>query len=178
MKHARILLLVLASVVSIASGIYLGQQHFSSGSSGSAVLTEIELPDIDREIRSGREWLGKIVVVNHWATWCAPCREEIPMLITFQDQMEARGVQVVGIAHDLLDSARFFYEEVGMNYPSMVAITGGNELLEMHGNTRSGALPYTAIFDRSGALFTSHLGVLSYTQLESLVSPLLDRQDG
>ncbi len=177
MKHARALLLVLVAMASTAGGLYLGLQHFSPGPPDPALLADLELPDIDRDIRSGREWLGKIVVINHWATWCAPCREEIPMLITFQNQMEAQDIQVVGIAHDLLDSARFFHEEIGMNYPSLVAITDGNELLEMHGNTQSGALPFTAIFDRSGTLFTSYLGVLSHTELHALVSPLLE-QDG
>lgn len=177
MKLIRTLLLVLIAAISLAGGAYLGFQHYASDPSGFGGLAEIELPDIDREMRSGREWLGKIVIINHWATWCAPCREEIPMLISFQDRMHRQGVQVVGIAHDLLDSARFFYEQVGMNYPSLIAITGGNELLEKHGNTRSGALPFTVIFDRSGTLVSSHLGLLSYADLESMVSPLLE-QDG
>jgi hypothetical protein len=95
------------------------------------------------------------------------------MLVEFQSAMQDQGVQVVGVAHDLLDAARIFGDETGMNYPSLVAIVGGNELLAAHGNSNSGALPFTAIFDRSGKLARTKLGLLSYAELQSLVAPLL-----
>ena len=138
-----------------------------------ARLPDIELPDIDRQVRSGSEWLGKVVVLNHWATWCAPCREEIPMLVEFNKDMNSRGVQVIGVAHDLLDSARIFGDQVGLDYPSLVAIVGGNELLKAQGNAQSGALPFTVVFDRNGNIARSKLGIVSYPELSSMVIPLL-----
>lgn len=136
-------------------------------------LEEIELPDVEKKIRRGDEWLGKIVVVNHWATWCAPCREEIPMLIEYQESMQTQGIQVVGIAHDLLDAARIFGDEIGINYPSLVAIVDGSKLLATHGNSQSGALPFTIVFDRGGHPAGTKLGLISHEELQQLVDPLL-----
>lgn len=158
-------------VLSLAAGLYFGWVNHSD--KPRATLGEISLPDMDRQLRSGDEWLGKIVVINHWATWCPPCREEIPMLVTFQSQMAEADVQVLGIAHDLLDSARSFAAQAGMNYPSLVAIAGGSELLDAHGNTNHGALPYTVIFNKQGSQVDSRLGLLTYDELHELVKPYL-----
>ncbi len=156
---------------SLFAGLYFSRANFFEPS--RATLSGISLPDTEKQLRSGEEWLGKIVVINHWATWCPPCREEIPMLVTFQSQMAEDDVQVLGIAHDLLDSARSFSALVGMNYPSLVAITDGNELLEAHGNPSHGALPYTVIFNKQGVQVESKLGLLTYDELYELVKPYL-----
>ena len=162
---------IVVVVLSLAAGLYLGWVNYSD--KPGATLGDINLPDMDKQLRSGDEWLGKIVVINHWATWCPPCREEIPMLVTFQSRMAEADVQVLGIAHDLLDSARSFAAQAGMNYPSLVAITGGNELLDAHGSTSRGALPYTVIFNKQGVQVDSKLGLLTYDELYELVKPYL-----
>ncbi len=136
-------------------------------------LREINLPDINRQLRNGDEWLGNVVVVNHWATWCPPCREEIPMLIEYQQEMKEKGLQVIGVAHDLLESTRIFSDQIGMDYPSLVAVTNGTELLKRHGNTQSGALPYTVVFDRNGNLVRSQMGKITAQDLDELVQSLL-----
>ena len=90
------------SILFMLAGGYLGVKQFSSTDNRPelAVLQQLELPDTRKNIRTGEEWLGQVVVVNHWATWCPPCLEEIPMLIDFNTAMSAKGVQVIGVAHD------------------------------------------------------------------------------
>ena len=169
----RIILVTLFSLVALVIGGYAGFTQFGNKPPELSSLEALELPDIDKQVRRGSEWSGQVVVLNHWATWCAPCREEIPMLVDFNQQMADKGVQVIGVAHDLLDSTRAFSDEIGMDYPSLVAITGGNELLSAHGNTTSGALPFTVVFNREGEIARTHLGILTAAELADLVNPLL-----
>ena len=95
------------------------------------------------------------------------------MLIEYRHRTMDKGVEVVGIAHDQLDSTRIFGDEIGISYPSLVAIVGGSELLAAHGNNKSGALPFTAVFDREGKIARTKLGLLSLPELQSMVQPLL-----
>jgi len=162
------------SVAALALGVYLGGRHGLPWTAAPPpTLADIELPDTDRRLRHGDEWRGKVVVLNHWATWCPPCREEIPLLVETQQRLGGRGVQVVGVAHDLLDTARAFGQEMGINYPSLVAITGGEELMRAQGNNRAGALPFTVFFGRDGRIAATHLGQLSAAQLAQAIAALL-----
>ena len=165
----------IVAALSLAVGLFVGLKQFLPDTDGPdlAKLGQLELPDVDRNLRKGTEWLGDVVVVNHWATWCAPCREEIPMLIEFQQEMSEKQVQVIGVAHDLLDAALAFGDQMGINYPSLVAIVDGNKLLKAHGNGSSGALPFTVIFDRDGNPARTKLGKISRQELNSMVKPLL-----
>ena len=171
----KTLLIVVLGLSGLAIGGYFGIEKFdrSPDIPKPGTLAAIALPDVEKKVRNGGEWLGKVVVVNHWATWCAPCRQEIPMLLEYQDRMFEQGVQIIGIAHDLLEPTRIFGDEIGITYPSLLAIVGGNELLNSHGNENQGALPFTAVFDRNGNLAAKKLGMLSLTELDDMVRPLL-----
>jgi len=161
-----------AAVIALALGGYAGWQRFQP-KPPSATLAQIEFPDVEKNLRNGSEWLGKVVVVNHWATWCPPCVEEIPLLIEIQRNYQARGVQMVGIAHDFLDAARAYGDLAGINYPSLVALSGGFEIMRRHGNVAGTPLPFTVFFDRAGKLADSHLGQLSRDKLLRKLDALL-----
>lgn len=121
---------------------------------------DFSLPDLQGNQRSISDWDGQILVVNFWATWCSPCRQEIPDFIELQAQYGERGVQFLGVAVDRPEAAAAFASEFGMNYPSLVGEADALEVNAAFGNT-IGALPYTAIVDRSGRVVFTHRGILS-----------------
>jgi len=171
MRLPYILLSVLALTLGALFGLYrFGLPPFSG--SPEARLAEISLPDVDGKLQNGEQWLGNVVLVNHWASWCPPCVREIPVLVDAQERLGDRGLIVVGIAHDVPEAARTFGDQVGINYPSLVVSAGGAELMISQGNPQS-ALPFTAVFDRDGQLAESWLGEMDSEDVSSLVEPLL-----
>jgi thiol-disulfide isomerase/thioredoxin len=129
------------------------------------------LPDIDGRPQALEQWRGKVLVVNFWATWCAPCREEIPAFMKVQDKWSARGLQIVGIAIDDTDKVRPYIAELRINYPILVGGLDGIELARQAGN-RLGGLPFTVVFDRKGGAVHSQLGGVNQQKLEALLEPL------
>ena len=113
-----------------------------------------------------------MLVVNFWATWCAPCREEIPAFIKVQEKLGPKGLQIVGIAVDQLDKVKPYAAEMQINYPILVGDLEAIDLARQAGN-RFGGLPYTVIFDRQGTSIHSQLGGVTQEKLERIVLPLL-----
>jgi thiol-disulfide isomerase/thioredoxin len=135
-------------------------------------LMAAKLPDLDARPQPLAQWRGKVLVVNFWATWCAPCREEIPELVRFQQEYGARGVQIVGIAIDGPDKVRPYAAKMKMNYPILIGDADGVELAQRAGNALGG-LPFTVILDRQGNAIHSHLGGLNADKLLPIIKPLL-----
>ena len=166
---------MLLSVLALTLGVLFGLHRFGLPpfqGSPEATLADISLPDVDGKLQNGEQWLGNVVLVNHWASWCPPCVREIPVLVDAQERLGERGLMVVGIAHDVPEAARTFGDQVGINYPSLVVSTGGAELMVSQGNPQS-ALPFTAVFGRDGQLAESWLGEMDSEDVSSLVEPLL-----
>ncbi len=127
---------------------------------------------LDDKPQALEQWRGKVLVLNFWATWCAPCREEIPGFIKFQDQYGARGVQFVGLAIDQKERVGPYARDIGINYPVLVGGLESMDFARQVGNWR-GVLPFTLVIDRSGRIATAEIGVLRPDKLESLLKPLL-----
>ena len=115
---------------------------------------------------------GNVLVVNYWATWCAPCREEIPMFVRLQREYAAKGLQFVGIAVDQVDKVREFAKEFVINYPLLIAGLEAVELSRRAGN-KAGVLPYTLVMDRQGRIAASLVGGITEERMRSTLLPLL-----
>lgn len=133
---------------------------------------DFSLPDLDGNMRSISEWDGDVLVVNFWATWCPPCRHEIPMFVEFQEEYGDQGVQFIGVAIDELQAVRDFANEHFVNYPNMIGEEDAMAIGSEWGN-RVGALPYTVIVDRDGMITYTHRGEIVREEVEEQVLPLL-----
>lgn len=133
---------------------------------------EFTLPGLDGVAHNVKEWDGKVLAINFWATWCPPCRKEIPEFVSLQGKYGAQGLQFVGVALEQPEPVRAFVEEHGVNYP---VLSGEMEVIavaEAYGN-HVGALPYTVIVGRDGRIAFVHAGPLSQEKAEAAISPLL-----
>lgn len=134
------------------------------------------MPDISGTSRDLSEWDGKHRILNFWATWCAPCRREIPLLKAFQDEQAANGFQVIGIAVDFADEVARYAESAQFNYPVLVGEQDAMALAESSG-IRFGVLPFTMFIASDGEYVGSFIGELHREQLDAIVDIMarLDR---
>mgnify|MGYP006289350905 CR=1 FL=1 len=115
---------------------------------------------------------GEIVVVNFWATWCPPCRKEIPGFIQLQKELGAEGMTIVGVSLDDqgFEAVRPYAEEMGINYPLVV---GGDRLTQKYGGVR--ALPTSFVVGPEGTVQYARPGFLPEAELRRQLKPLLKR---
>ena len=130
------------------------------------------LPDLDGNSRDISEWDGKVILVNFWATWCPPCRREMPGFIELRDQYQAQGFEILGVAIDTPDAVREFVKSMGVNYPIVHGEMDAVSISTAYGNTMGG-LPYSALIDRQGKLRFLHTGELPKMRLEAQIEKLL-----
>jgi peroxiredoxin len=134
------------------------------------VRPEFTLADLKGAPRKVSEWDGKVLIVNFWATWCPPCRKEIPSFIRLQGKYGDRGVQFVGIALDEPSSVQSFTQAMGINYPILIGDSG---TITRHYGDHLGVLPYTVIIDRSRKIAFVRLGELSPEEAEAAIQGLI-----
>jgi thiol-disulfide isomerase/thioredoxin len=104
------------ALVAVALGFHFGGGTLDGGGArgrDAAALLGVALPDADGQAQSLGQWKGKVLVVNFWATWCVPCREEMPHFVKAQRELGGRGLQFVGIAIDQPDKVQAFAKELG-----------------------------------------------------------------
>lgn len=130
------------------------------------------LRDLGGHERRAAEWNGKVLVVNFWATWCPPCRREIPAFIDLQEKYGDKGLQLVGIAIDEPGSVKDFVEQMRVNYPTLIGDADAIQVARSFGN-HVGALPYTVIVDRDGRIALTRAGELSRSEVEAAIHSLL-----
>ncbi len=135
-------------------------------------LLQASMPDLAGKQVSIAQWKGKVLVVNFWATWCAPCREEIPDFVKLHHEFGSKGAQFVGIAADQADKVTQFANEFGIDYPLLIGNAGALELARRVGNKTS-SLPFTVVIDRNGKIVYRQLGILKPAKLRALFGEIL-----
>ncbi len=131
-------------------------------------------PDFSLNDLAGRrhpisEWDGKALLVNFWATWCAPCRREIPLLNRIQREYAKNGVEVVGIAVDFADDVKAFRRDFPIEYPVLVGEQEGFDAARDFG-VETLALPFTAFTDSQGRVLMVHVGELHEDQARAILA--------
>lgn len=130
------------------------------------------LPDASNMPQAFEQWRGKIVVVNFWATWCPPCREEMPELSQLHTQYRDQNVVVLGIASETVAQIEDFARTTPVSYPLLAGDMQAMDLSASLGNDKS-VLPYTVILDSNGNIAKSYFGRINKALLEQSILPLL-----
>lgn len=170
-RQRQILLFAAVAAIALVTG-FLVDSATRPESADAQLLLASSLPDLEGRPQPLAQWRGKVIVINFWATWCAPCRDEVPALVRLQRKLGPAGVQIVGIAVDEGQKVRLFVTEFGINYPVLIAELEALGLSHRAGNV-TGALPYTVVLDRSGRVLAQHLGGLTEANLAAIVQPAL-----
>jgi thiol-disulfide isomerase/thioredoxin len=168
MQRRDALILGGVGAAALAVGALAGALAVQSAS-GAGKLLSASFADLSGRTRRLNEWQGRVTLFNFWATWCTPCREEMPLL----DAAATRfGFSVVGIGIDHAPKIREFVDNIGVRYEILVAEVQAIDLMKALGNS-SGGLPFTVLLDRAGRIAARKLGPLSAVELQGWVTPLL-----
>lgn len=122
------------------------------------VLPDVALPDLSGQPRSLRSFGARPLIVNFWATWCAPCRNEIPLLRELRRRYRADGLEVIGIAVDFPDAVQSYLRQTPIDYPLLIGEQGGLEAAQRFG--MGSALPFSVFVDARGRIVALKLGEL------------------
>lgn len=170
MKPAALIIVV--ALLAVGGGIVVRGFLSTVEQTSPTNLPDFNLPDVSGNQRNISEWQGKIRVINFWATWCAPCREEIPEFIALQEQYAANGLQFIGIAIDDQEPVEEYLKSNKINYPILIGGISGIALAHQLGNSID-AVPFTLVVNQQGQIIHRHPGEFSSAQIMEIITPLL-----
>lgn len=168
--------ILLAGVVAAGIAVYYLKlrQHDSESAAPTATAPAVvdnfdfSLPDLEGNVRSLSHWDGKARIVNFWATWCAPCRREIPLLKNTQSEHAGSNLQIIGVAVDFEDPVRSYAEEADFNYPVLIGQEDAMAAVEASGYQFVG-LPVTMIVAPGGELLKTHIGEIIESHIDRIL---------
>ena len=177
LRFLRFVRIASVLLICVLAGYYAGN-YFWSDAPGNApeleqplvtTLPDFRLGDLNGDSRSILEWSDKSLLINFWATWCAPCRREMPLLQTLQDERSAENFQVIGVAVDRLPDVTAFIAESGVTYPILVGQQDAMEAAERFGPEFLG-LPFSIFVAPGGDVLALHAGELHREDLRAILA--------
>ena len=169
-------ILIGAVLILVAAGFYLKARHSFRARQGAArqhfAAPNFSLPELNGQSLQLSDYRGKVVLLDFWATWCTPCREEIPHLVELQNKYRDQGLQIIGISmDDSPEPVREFYKRFQMDYPVVI---GNAETGELYGGVLG--LPIAFVIGRDGRISAKHIGATDASVLEQDIRGLLSPQ--
>jgi len=144
----------------------------ASGPKQHPLAPNFTLPQVNGSSLTLSSYRGHVVLLDFWATWCVPCREEIPHFVELQDKYRAQGLQIIGVSmDDSADPVRPFAQQFHMNYP---IVMGNAKIGEQYGGVLG--LPIAFLLDRDGRITKKHIGATSRDVFDKEINTLLLKQ--
>ncbi|MBM4207364.1 MAG: TlpA family protein disulfide reductase [Gammaproteobacteria bacterium] len=158
----------LSLIVGLQTRLFVSE---ASAEANSQTLPDISLPDTAGKQHNLKEWQGKILILNFWATWCPPCMKEMPEFQAIQNEFGDKGVQFVGVALDEAEPVQEFITKKNITYPILIGPDAGMKLAHDLGNVVN-TVPFTVIFDKKGQLIKRQMGTLDREAILEIINPL------
>lgn len=168
-KQSVIGIFAILAIFALFAGIYLGNKKYTPSVAEhpvSQAFFNLQLADSKAQTHKLSEWQNQFLVVNFWATWCAPCVEEMPELNELQQEFKGKDIQILGLAIDSASNVQEFQQKLGVTYPLLLAGVDGSELTRKMGN-QAGGLPFTALINKQGKIVKTYLGRLKIKELRA-----------
>jgi thiol-disulfide isomerase/thioredoxin len=140
------------------------------------LLPDVAMPDGSGVMHKLSEWKGRPLMVNFWATWCDPCRREIPLLKSLRHERSGESLEVVGIAVDFKDAVLDYTHKIGIDYPVLIGEKDGTAAIDAFGLDT--VFPFTVFADTQGRIFTVKVGELSGDEAKVILDGLRDVDTG
>jgi len=166
-------LIIIAAVLALGGGILVRGFLSPAEQTSPTSLPDFNLADVSGNQHNTSEWQGKIRVINFWATWCQPCRKEIPEFMALQEQYAAKGLQFIGIAIDDQEPVEEYLASTKINYPILIGGVAGIALAHQLGNSVD-AVPFTLVVNQQGQIIHRQPGEFSREQITKIITPLLN----
>ena len=178
MSRQTVLSLIVIAVLLLggAIGLLVAWQTPVDSVSGGTLIDEprpdFRLASLDGQRIEADDLDGHLTLLNFWATWCGPCRKEMPMLDELHRRHEDTGFQVVGVAMDDAGQVANFYQQFDISYPTAVGASDVMDTINAYGNA-GGNLPYSVLINRDGRIVWRKLGEVHEDELESVLAQYL-----